>query len=158
MTGPNYSLARLTFPEVESMLAHSRTLIVPLGGCEPCGETGCLGIATICAEHLAAALSSSLKIMCAPAIPIGCSTPYMAFGGTAGVSPRTLTNMLCETLRQYFFQGFTKVILIDLLADNSDAVDLALRRLKNSHPACTAMVFAVQRDERVRAFIAKKSP
>jgi creatinine amidohydrolase/Fe(II)-dependent formamide hydrolase-like protein len=162
MAGPaadsSYALAGRTFPEVEKILAERPVLIVPLGGCEPYGGRGALGIASVCAEHLAAALSSSLKILWAPVIPIGCSTPYSAFGGTRGVSPRTMTNILCETIRQCFFQGFTKVILIDLLADNGNAVDLAVRRLKGSHPNCTIVVFAVQRDERVRAFIAKRSP
>jgi creatinine amidohydrolase/Fe(II)-dependent formamide hydrolase-like protein len=102
---------------------------------------------------MAAALSEKLHILLAPALAFGCSTPYNAFGGTAGVTPRTLTNILCETIRQWYRQGFRTMVIIDGLYDNSEAVDLAARRLKCAHPAMKIILFSLQRDERIRAFI-----
>jgi creatinine amidohydrolase/Fe(II)-dependent formamide hydrolase-like protein len=156
MAGPKIKcLSRLTFREVEQELSRLPALILPLGGCEPYGTYGCLGAATACAEALAAALSEKMDILYAPVQPFGCSTAYGAFGGTSGVKPRTMINILCETIRRWQVQGFRTVIIIDSLFDNNEAVDASIRRLKNSNPGMKIIPFSLQRDERVRAFIAR---
>lgn len=155
-------LSHLTFREAEKEIARLPALILPLGGCEPYGERGCLGAASACVEALASAFSEKLQLLCAPALAFGCSTPYGAFGGTAGVKPRTLTNILCETIRQWYRQGFRIMVIVDSLYDNSEAVDLAVRRLKGACPAMNVIYFSLQRNEQVRAFIGqhfrKKEP
>jgi creatinine amidohydrolase/Fe(II)-dependent formamide hydrolase-like protein len=148
-----YDLSRLTFGEVEKEIARLPALIVPLGGCEPYGEGGTLGAASACAETLAAALSAKLHMLLAPTLAYGCSTPYGAFGGNAGVKQRTLINILGETVRQWYGQGFRTVIIVDGVFDNGDAVDAALRRLNDSNARLKAISFSLQRDERIRAFI-----
>jgi creatinine amidohydrolase/Fe(II)-dependent formamide hydrolase-like protein len=156
MAGPKIKcLSRLTFREVEQEISRLPALILPLGGCEPYGACGSLGAATACAEALATALSKKMNILYAPAQPFGCSTAYGAFGGTAGIRPRTMTNILCETIRRWKVQGFRTVIIIDCLFDNSEAVEAALDRLKNTNPEMKIISFPLQRDERVRAFIAR---
>ena len=155
-------LSHLTFREIEKEIARLPALILPLGGCEPYGERGCLGAASACAEALASALSEKLHLLCAPALAFGCSTPYGAFGGTAGVKPRTMTNILCETIRQWYRQGFRTMVIVDSIYDNSEAVDLAVRRLRIDYPAMNVICFSLQRNEQVRAFIGqhfrKKEP
>jgi creatinine amidohydrolase/Fe(II)-dependent formamide hydrolase-like protein len=147
-------LSRLTFGEAEQEIRRTGALIVPLGGCEPYSSCGSLGAASACAEALASALSATAGIPVAPVLHYGCSTPYGAFGGTAGVKPRTLTNIVCESLRLWYLQGFRKFVLIDALYENSEALDLAAARMKNSNPDSAVMLFSLQRDERIRAFIA----
>ena len=147
------NLSHLTFQEVEKEIAGNPALILPLGGCEPYGEYGTLGTVSAVVEALATALSSKLHLLLAPTQAFGCSTPYSAFGGSAGLKARTLTNILCETIRQWYGQGFRAVIIIDGQFDNSEAVDQALRRLKNVKPEMKICAFSLQRDERVRAFI-----
>ena len=149
------AISRLTFPEIEREIARFPALVLPLGGCEPYARFGALGIASAVAESLARELSRRMRILCAPVLPLGCSTPFMSFGGTGGVKPRTFTNTLCESVRMWYFQGVKAVFIIDALADNHTAVDLAVRRLADSHPECSATVYSLQRDERVRAFIAQ---
>jgi creatinine amidohydrolase/Fe(II)-dependent formamide hydrolase-like protein len=145
----------LTFREIEQEISRCPALILTLGGCEPYGAAGTLGTASACAGALAGALAEKLKILCAPALDFGCSTAYSAFGGTATVKPRTMTNILCETIRRWQMQGFRTVIIIDGLFDNSEAVNTALLRLKNSDPEMNIVSFSLQRDERVRAFIGR---
>jgi creatinine amidohydrolase/Fe(II)-dependent formamide hydrolase-like protein len=143
---------------VEAELARLPVLILPLGGCEPYGPFGGLGAAAACAGALAAALSSRLRIIHAPVLAYGCSTPFRTFAGSAGMKPRTLVNLLCETIRPWFFQGFKVVIIIDALPENERAVAEAVRRLKGSDPEGSVLHFSVQRDERVRAFIGSRVP
>lgn len=146
-------LSHLTFQEIEKELLRLPALILPLGGCEPYGACGSLGAATACAEALATALSEKSDTLYAPALPFGCSTAYGAFGGTAGVKPRTLTNILCEAIRRWHAQGFRTIIIIDCLFDNYEAAEAAVLRLKNTNPGLKIIYFSLQRDERVRAFI-----
>ena len=150
---PYLNLSYLTFREVEKEIARLPALILPLGGCEAYGECSCLGTVSACVEVIAAALSSKLRLLLAPTLAFGCSTPYSAFGGSAGVKARTLTNILCEAIRQWYGQGFRAVILIDGLFNNDEPVNQALRKLKNVKPKMKILVFSLQRDERVRAFI-----
>jgi creatinine amidohydrolase/Fe(II)-dependent formamide hydrolase-like protein len=148
-------LSCLTFREIEKELSRCPALILPLGGCEPYGASGTLGTATACAGAFAAALAEKLKILYAPALAVGCSTAYGSFGGTAGVKPRTMTNILYETIRRWQVQGFMMVIIIDGLFDNGEAVEEALRWLKNSAHDLNVVSFSLQRDERIRAFIGR---
>jgi creatinine amidohydrolase/Fe(II)-dependent formamide hydrolase-like protein len=152
------TVSRLTFPEIEKEIARLPVIILPLGGCEPYASFGTLGITSAVAESLGQALSRQLSVLCAPGLRLGCSTSFMSFGGTAGVKPRTFANTLCESIRMWYFQGAKAVFVIDALADNHTAVDLAVRRLADSHPECSTTVFSLQRDERVRAFIAQNKP
>jgi creatinine amidohydrolase/Fe(II)-dependent formamide hydrolase-like protein len=151
-----YDISRLTFREVERELSRLPALILPLGGCEPYGESGALGVASACAGSLGMALSDRRRMLLAPTLGYGCSTPYGAFGGCAGVKPRTQTNILCETVRRWRRQGFEAIVLIDALYDNSEAVDLAVQRLKVSDPDLAVVVFSLQRDKRVRAFVGRQ--
>lgn len=153
-----YSLSRLTFREVEGELGRLPALVAPFGGCEPYGEFGALGVAALCAKAVASALASKLRIILAPTLAYGCSTAAKAFGGSAGVKPRTLTNIVCETFRMWYFQGFRIFIIIDSLADNHEAIGCALRRLARSNPDLKAVMFSLQHDERIREFIGKHQP
>jgi creatinine amidohydrolase/Fe(II)-dependent formamide hydrolase-like protein len=152
------AIARLTFSEIEQEIARLPALILPLGGCEPYARFGALGIASAVAEALARELSRRMRMLCAPVLPLGCSTAFMSFGGSAGVKTRTMTNMLCEAVRMWFFQGIKTMVIIDALLDNREAVDLARRRLIASLPGNEPVVFALQRDARVLDFIKKSLP
>lgn len=152
------NLSRLTFCEVEKEIERLPALVVPLGGCEPWGRSGTLGVASACSDALANALSEKLQVLCAPVFGPGCSTPFMSFGGTAGVKQRTLGNIFCETVRMWFFQGLRIIVAINTLAENNAALILAEKRLKISHPDCMVVLFSLHHDARVRAFIARHQP
>jgi creatinine amidohydrolase/Fe(II)-dependent formamide hydrolase-like protein len=147
------ALSRLTFCEVAREMERLPALAMPLGGCEPYGGLGSLGVASACAEAVAAAFSERCRVLLAPVLAYGCSISYRSFEGTAGVKPHALTNLLCETVRGWYYQGFKVLFVIDALMDNGEAIDLAVRRLHTSHPDRTIVTLSLQRDERIRAFI-----
>jgi creatinine amidohydrolase/Fe(II)-dependent formamide hydrolase-like protein len=149
------NLSRLVWIEVEKEIQRVPFLIVPLGGCEPFGRLGSFGIASLISRTLANALSEKMHVLCAPVLNYGCSTPFQSFGGTAGLKPRTLVNAFCETCRMWFFQGFRNIVVVNAITENSEALGLAVKRLKASHPDNTVVLFSLQQDERIRAFIAK---
>ncbi len=95
-------------------------------------------------------------MLLAPVLHYGCSTPYSAFGGAAGLKPRTLANALCEILRRLRRQGIGRVVIIDPLFDNGPALEEATARLKKWDRNLLIVTFALQRDARVRAFIGRR--
>jgi creatinine amidohydrolase/Fe(II)-dependent formamide hydrolase-like protein len=149
-----HAISHLTFPEIERTIARVPALILPLGGCEPYADFGALGIPSACVDTLAQAFSSKSGIMVAPTLTYGCSTPYSAFGGTAGIKPRTLANILCEIVRRWHRQGISMLVVIDGVFDNREPVGQALRRLEKSCPALKVAVLSLHSDERIRAFTA----
>jgi creatinine amidohydrolase/Fe(II)-dependent formamide hydrolase-like protein len=152
-----FDISLLTFPEIEKQIRKNPVLILPLGGCEPFTAFGALGIGTVVVQALAQELSLKTGILVAPPLPYGCSTPYASFSGTAGVKPRTLTNILCETIRMWHFQGMNTILVIDSLAHNGDAVTLAQKRCFCSHPGLTITVYSLEQCDDLRAFIAKET-
>jgi creatinine amidohydrolase/Fe(II)-dependent formamide hydrolase-like protein len=150
-----HELARYTFSEVEREIKRQPALILPLGGCEPYAQFGALGIASACAQSIAKVLSGRMHILVAPLLSYGCSAPLMAFGGSAGVKPRTLVNFLCEAVRMWYFQGFRLVTVVDGLLENREAVDQAQRRLGRLHPGSEMLCFSLQRDQRIREFCSR---
>jgi creatinine amidohydrolase/Fe(II)-dependent formamide hydrolase-like protein len=154
---PSHLLSRLTFVEIEREIARFPAVVLPLGGTEPYGSEGALGIASSCSEAIAAELSRRHAMLQAPVLHYGCSTPYTAFGGAAGVKPRTFTNTLCEILRRFRRKGIELVVIIDSLFDNGPAIDEAVGRLKKWDRNLHVVTFGLQREERLRAFIARRS-
>ncbi|MBN2036079.1 MAG: creatininase family protein [Chitinispirillaceae bacterium] len=153
-----YELTRYTFPEVEREIERLPALILPLGGCEPFAQFGALGIASACARSIAEALAGRMHMLVAPLLSYGCSAPLMAFGGTAGVKPRTLANVLCEAVRMWYFQGFRLVIVVDGLFENREAVQQALQRLRRLHPGNEMLHFSLQHEPRIREFCGRHAP
>ena len=133
-----YNIERLCTFEVKERISQSPVLIVPLGGCEPFGNFGALGVQSICAKEVANSLSERFGVLVAALIPYGCSTPFISFAGAAGVKPRTFINMLCEILRGYIFQGICKIFVVNAAPFNTEPAAEALRRLeaKYSHVKC----------------------
>jgi creatinine amidohydrolase/Fe(II)-dependent formamide hydrolase-like protein len=153
---PPYLLSRLTFAEIEREIVRFPAVVLPPGGSEPYGPRAALGLASACSEAIASALSRRYGMLMAPTLHYGCSTPYSAFGGAAGMKPRTLTNILCEILRRFRRQGICFVVIIDPLLDNGPALDETVNRLKKWDRNLRVVTFGLQREERVQAFIGRR--
>jgi len=147
-------MVNLTFTEIEAGIKDCSSLIMPLGGAEPYGKYSSMGIATLCASSIAENLSSRLNVMVAPVLPFGCSTAYRAFGGTAGLKPRTFTNLIIDVCRDWIAQGFSSILLIDSLNDNSEALQDAICRLDKIRGGAVR-AFSIQNDQRVRKFVSQ---
>ena len=138
-----YAIERLTHRQVRQHIEKSPAVIVPLGGCEPFGGAGELGAGSVCAYAVAGELSKRCGVLTAPLIPFGCSTPYIAFSGAAGVKPRTFVNMLCEILHGYVFQGVARIILVSAAPFNREPAAEALRRLGVKYPGVKTAFFDI---------------
>jgi creatinine amidohydrolase/Fe(II)-dependent formamide hydrolase-like protein len=128
-----YRIERLTYEQARECVSAAPAVILPLGGCEPFGGVGAMGAETLCADGISQELSVRCRILSAPAIPFGCSTPFISFTGAFGVKPRTFVNMLCEIIRAYVFQGAARVFLISAAPFNKEPAIEAVKRIEGKH-------------------------
>ncbi|MDR0330989.1 MAG: creatininase family protein [Chitinispirillales bacterium] len=142
-TGEIYELGRLTHEQARLRIQSRPAVIIPLGSCEPFGQIGAVGAGTVCATEVAKDLSAKCKVLAAPPIPFGCSTPFISFPGATGVKPRTFINMLCEIIHAYVFQGVVRVFLINAAPFNREPAAEAIKRVEGKYPAVKAMLYDI---------------
>ena len=143
-TGDNVrELERLTYVQARRFIDERPAIIVPLGGCEPFGGVGALGVESYCAAGIAKELSLRCGVLAAPVIPFGCSTPFIGFAGAAGLKPRTFVNMLCDILHAYIFQGVEKIFLVNAAPFSGEPAAEAAKRLMSAHPRVTVLLFDI---------------
>ena len=136
-------LERLTYAQARRLIDERPAVVVPLGGCEPFGGVGELGVESYCAAGIAKELSLRCNVLAAPVIPFGCSTPFIGFAGAAGLKPRTFVNMLCDILRAYIFQGVEKIFLVNAAPFSGVPAAEAAKRLMSAHPRVTVLSFDI---------------
>lgn len=141
----------MNFMEISHHLRNCPSLIIPVGGMEPIGSYGATGIVTRCSEQLAEALSSKLRVLTAPPVCYSYSLSFKSFEGCAGVNFRTFSNLILELCKDWIFQGFKHILLINTASGNDESIQLAIKRLNCS---CEFVkCFSFQTDSRVQSFV-----
>ena len=140
-----YRADLLTHGQARERLAERPAVILPLGGCEPFGAVGRIGIETLCAGRIADELSARCRLLCAPALPFGCSAPFISFPGAAGVKPRTMVNLLCEITRAYILQGAKQIFLINAAPFNKAPAEEAAKRIEAKYSGVKVLLFDVNK-------------
>jgi len=138
-----YRVDLLTHGQARERLAERPAVILPLGGCEPFGAVGRIGVETLCAGRIADELSARCRLLCAPPLPFGCSTPFISFPGAAGVKPRTMINLLCEILHAYILQGAKQIFLVNAAPFNNLPATEAAKRIEAKYDGVKVFVFDI---------------
>ena len=142
-TNSAYRADLLTHGQARERLAERPAVILPLGGCEPFGAVGRIGIETLCADRIAGELSVRCRLICVPALPFGCSTPFISFPAAAGVKPRTMVNLLCEIIHAYVLQGVKQVFIVNAAPFNSQPATEAAKRIEAKYKGVKVSLFDV---------------
>ena len=151
-----YSLSCLTSNQVNEHLQHTPYLLLPLGGMEPFGMIGSFGVNSICIDAISGALSQRLKLLVAPVLFYGCTSPYKSFKGSIGIKPKTFSSFLANLCNDCFFQGFEKVIILNSIEENVLALELLLKRYNNHKVKIET--FSIQSDALIRNFVRGRKP
>src|ERR1700722_17259276 len=140
-------LQHQTWQEVESYLAQSKGIILPIGSTEQHGPNGLIGTDAICAEVLAKAVGESAGAMVGPTIGGGVAVHHMGFAGTMTVKPSTLIAIIHDYVLSLARHGFRRFFLINGHGGNIATVQAAFSEIyaefegaiglrRNDEPRC----------------------
>jgi creatinine amidohydrolase len=115
----------MTWPEVESYLARSKGVIVPIGSTEQHGPTGLIGTDSICAETLAWRAGKLADAMVGPTLTVGMSEHHMHFPGSVTLRPTTLIAVVRDVILSLARHGFRRIFFVNGHGGNTASINAA---------------------------------
>jgi creatinine amidohydrolase len=122
-------LQHQTWQEVETYLAQSKGIILPIGSTEQHGPNGLIGTDAICAEVIAKAVGEAAGAMVGPAIGVGIAVHHMGFAGTMTVRPSTLIAVMRDYVLSLARHGFRKFLFINGHGGNIATIQAAFSEI-----------------------------
>src|SRR3984957_13331235 len=122
-------LQHQTWQEVESYLAQSKGIILPIGSTEQHGPNGLIGTDAICAEVLAKAVGESAGAMVGPTIGVGIAVHHMGFAGSMTVKPSTLIAIIHDYVLSLARHGFRRFLFINGHGGNIATIQAAFSEI-----------------------------
>lgn len=102
-----------TWQEVETYLARSTGIILPIGSTEQHGPTGLIGTDAICAEAIAHGVGDSVGALVVPTLSVGMALHHTAFPGSISLRPSTLILVIRDYLTSLAKAGFRKFLFVN---------------------------------------------
>jgi creatinine amidohydrolase len=118
-------LQHQTWQEVESYLARSNGIIMPIGSTEQHGPNGLIGTDAICAERIAEAVGAAADAMVGPTIGVGMAVHHMGFAGTMTLRPSTLIAIIRDYVLSLTRHGFRRFFFINGHGGNIATINAA---------------------------------
>jgi creatinine amidohydrolase len=106
-------LQHQTWQEVESYLARSNGIILPIGSTEQHGPNGLIGTDALCAEFVARGVGEAAEAMVGPTIGVGIAVHHMGFAGSMTVRPSTLIAIMRDYVLSLARHGFRRFFFIN---------------------------------------------
>ncbi|TRO59740.1 creatininase family protein [Candidatus Bathyarchaeota archaeon] len=142
--GPK-TLFEMTRPEVEELLKHTETVVIPVGSTEQHGTHLPLGSDTMQGDDMAKRLikkfaDNGVAITATPTFPFGISDAHMKFPGSITISSRTLMTVLTEVVQSLYHHGFRKFVLLLSHGGNLPTLRLLANDLVLEYPDIKVIV------------------
>ena len=119
-----------TWPEVETYLARSRTIVIPMGSNEQHGPTGLLGTDWLCPEIIAHQMcKGGGDVLVGPTFNIGMAQHHLAFPGTISLRPSTFLAVLGDWVRSLTVNGFDRIYFLNGHGGNVASIEAAFSEL-----------------------------
>ena len=123
-------LALSTWPEIESWLQRSKTVVIPIGSNEQHGPTGLLGTDWLCPEIIAhAAEKTDADLVVAPTFNIGMAQHHLAFAGTISLRPSTFMAAITDWVSSLSRHGFERIYFLNGHGGNVASIEAAFSEI-----------------------------
>lgn len=106
-------LVEATWKEVESYLAGSRAIVMPIGSVEQHGPMGLLGTDAMCAEIIARRAGDIGGFLVGPTLALGMAQSHLAFAGTISLKPSTLMAVVQDVVESLARPGFQHIVFLN---------------------------------------------
>jgi creatinine amidohydrolase len=147
---PSMLLQHQTWQEVESYLARSNGIIIPIGSTEQHGPNGLIGTDAICAELIAKAAGEAAGAMVGPTIGVGIAVHHMGFAGTMTVRPSTLIAIMRDYVLSLARHGFRRFLFVNGHGGNIATIGAAFSEIYAEFEGA----FGVRTDQELRCRLA----
>lgn len=151
------SLSNLSLSEIEEYLTTNQSIIVPLGGLEPFGSSGAIGIPGLCSDTLAATLAGTCNSLAAPLLPFASSPLFRSFPGCVSFGSSGYENVLSYLCRGFLYQGFKRVLLVHSALMPDHALISVLKRVEMYNNEGEIKLCSWQNDKRIIEFLKTES-
>ena len=118
-----------TWAEIESQLARSKAVVIPIGSNEQHGPTGLLGTDWLCPEIIAHEAQKVADILVAPTFNIGMAQHHLGFPGTIALRPSTFMAAIGDWCRSLGLAGFERLYFLNGHGGNVATIEAAFSEL-----------------------------
>ena len=118
-----------TWIEIESYLARSKTVVIPIGSNEQHGPTGLLGTDWMCPQIVAHEAQKTADLLVAPTFNIGMAQHHLGFPGTIALRPSTFMAAIGDWCRSLSSQGFEKLYFLNGHGGNVATIEASFSEL-----------------------------
>ena len=122
-------LALSTWPEIQSWLERSKTVVIPIGSNEQHGPTGLLGTDWLCPEIIAHEAEKSGELLVAPTFNIGMAQHHLAFPGTISLRPSTFQAAISDWVSSLTRHGFERLYFLNGHGGNVASIEAAFSEI-----------------------------
>jgi creatinine amidohydrolase/Fe(II)-dependent formamide hydrolase-like protein len=150
-------LSNLSLSEIETYLSTNQSIIIPLGGLEPFGVSGAIGIPGMCSDALAVEIAVTCNSLTAPLLPFASSPLFRSFPGCVSLGSSGYENVLSYLCRGFLYQGFKRVLLLHSALMPDDTLTGVLKRMEHYKNDGIIKLYSWKKDMRIIEFLKKES-
>jgi creatinine amidohydrolase/Fe(II)-dependent formamide hydrolase-like protein len=122
-------LALSTWPEIETYLRRSRTVVIPIGSNEQHGPTGLLGTDWLCPEIIAHRAHDLGDLLVAPTFAVGMAQHHLGFPGSISLRPSTMIAAIRDWAVSLHGHGFEQLYFLNGHGGNVATIEAAFSEI-----------------------------